>query len=299
MVPGMSVNLNFRADLVMNGSVWPRGDPVLRTWQDVIEKWQLSPPEAQEGPTEARLYFDRALSALVKGRLDDAAGDFERAAATRESAYDDIGIGDVFLARGRWRAAAAHYRRAAERDPGNVLAVLGMSQARVASGDARGAAADLEARFGGSTDPVLRYYLASTWCSVSEQVRSRTADDALVITSEHQLEVCEAAARRIIDLDVRDAELRRGAELLLDEVTAGRRWRWQPEGIAVSLAVLAVSLGLILVAVGGLAGNVSLVIAGVLLGGGLLYLIVVRFRRQTWQSRADALAESIVQRGAD
>lgn len=283
----------------MGGSVRPRGDPVLRTWQDVIEKWRLSPPEAQEGPTEARLYFDRALSALVKGRLDDAAADFERAAAIRANAYDEVGMGDVLLARGRWGAAARHYRAAADRDPHNVMAVLGMSQARVASGDAQGAAEELEARFGDSTDPVLRYYLASTWCSVSEQVRSRTVDEALVITSEHQLDVCEAAARRIIALDVPDAELRRGAELLLDEVIAGRRWRWQPEGIAVSLAVLAVSLGLILVAVGGLAGNVSLVIAGVLMGGGLLYLIVIRFRKQTWQSRADELADSIAERGKE
>ncbi|CRK59150.1 hypothetical protein [Alloactinosynnema sp. L-07] len=271
---------------------------MLRTWQDVIEKWQLLPPDAEQGPPQARTIFDGARSALLTGRLDAAMAGFVRAAELHPGAYAEVGIGDVLLARGRWRAASRRYAAADARDPGNVLAYLGMSQVRVASGDAAGAAADLEQRFGSSGDPVLRYYLASTWCSVSEQVRSRTVNEALVITSERQLDVCESAAKRILELNVADTELRRGAELLLDEVVAGRRWQWQPEGIAVSLAVLAVSLGLILVAVGGLADNVLLVIMGVLLGSALLYLIVVKFRRQNWRTRADKLAQDIAQRGA-
>jgi hypothetical protein len=59
---------------------------------------------------------------------------------------------------------------------------------------------------------VIRYYLASTWCSVAEQCRSQTTDEVLVITSEHQLRLCERAARRILDLGVDDEEL---AELLV------------------------------------------------------------------------------------
>ncbi|HVK19823.1 MAG TPA: tetratricopeptide repeat protein [Actinokineospora sp.] len=271
---------------------------MLRSWQDVIEKWQLLPLDAVMGPPGPRAIFDGARSALLAGRLDEAMAGFVRAAELRASPYDEVGIGDVLLARGRWRAAARRYAAAQARDPANIMAHLGLAQARVAAGDAAGAAADLEDRFGGSPDPVLRYYLASTWCSVSEQVRSRTADEALVITSETQLQICESAARRIIELDVADLELRRGAELLLDEVAVGRRWQWRPEGIAVSLAVLAVSLGLILVAVGGLAGNVALVVMGVLLGSGLLYLIVVKFRRQNWRTRADELADHITRQGA-
>ncbi|MGQ0840468.1 hypothetical protein [Actinokineospora sp.] len=270
---------------------------MLRTWQDVTEKWRLAASAGEEGPQEARECFARARSALLKGSLDDAQQDFERAAALRTDPHDEVGMGDVLLARGRWRAAARHYQRADNVDPGNTLAVLGLSQARVAGGDAAGAAADLERRFAAPTNPVLRYYLASTWCSVSEQVRSRTGDDVLVITSETQLATCEHAARRILDLDVGDDELRRGAELLLEEVTAGRRWRWQPEGIAVSLALLAVSLGLVVVAVGGVVGSVPLVAAGVLLGSALLFLIVLRFRRQSWRSRADSLASRIAREG--
>ncbi|WP_436491762.1 hypothetical protein [Actinokineospora sp. HUAS TT18] len=271
---------------------------MLRSWQDVIEKWQLLPPDAAQGPSGTRKIFDDARSALLAGRLDEAMRGFVHAAELYAGPYTEVGIGDVLLARGRWRAAARRYAAVEARDPGNLLAYLGMSQARVAAGDAAGAAEDLEARFGRSRDPVLRYYLASTWCSVTEQARSRTVNEALVITSERQLEICESAARRILELDVADQELRRGAELLLDEVAAGKRWQWRPEGIAVSLAVLAVSLGFILVAVGGLAGSVALVVMGVLLGSGLLYLIVVKFRRQNWRVRADDLAEHIVQRGA-
>ncbi len=270
---------------------------MLRTWQDVVAKWRLVTAGDDDGPEMARDSAQRARSALLDGRLDDAMADFERAAELRGHAHDEVGIGDVLLARGRWQAAAKHYRRADSADPGNTLAALGLSQALVASGQAEAAAAELERVYGTPTDPVLRYYLASTWCSVAEQARGRTRDEVLVFTSEDQLATCESAARRILDLDVDDAELHRGAQRLLSEVAAGRRWQWRPEGLAVSLAVLSVSLGLILVAVGGLSGNVPLILLGIVLGSGLLYVIVVRFRRQEWRTRADALADQISENG--
>ncbi|WP_026424438.1 tetratricopeptide repeat protein [Actinokineospora inagensis] len=271
---------------------------MLRTWQDVIAKWQLvTGSDAIGGPVAAQQFLGAAKEALLAGRLDAAVAGFEQAAALRDHPLDQVGIGDVLLARGRWRTAAAHYERAARLDPGCVLAVLGLSQAWVAGGDAERAAEELELRFGDSGDPVLRYYLASTWCSVGDQVRAATDDEVLVIASERQLRVCERAALRILDLDVGDHELRRGAERLLAEVRAGRKWRWRPEGIAVSLAVLAVSFGLTLVAVGGVTGSVYLVVAGIVLGSALLYLIVVRFRRQAWQARADGLADRITRPG--
>ncbi|SDC51024.1 tetratricopeptide repeat protein [Actinokineospora iranica] len=260
---------------------------MLRTWQDVIAKWELTAGEDEPGAGEAADAFARGRSALLAGRLDDALGEFERSAALRAHPHDHVGIGDVLLARGRWRAAARHYRRAEELDPGNALAFLGLSQAKVAGSDAVAAAEDLERVYGGSDDPVLRYYLASTWCSVADQARHRAGDETLVFTSEGQLALCEHAARRILELDVDDRELRRGAERLLAEVRSGRRWHWRPEGIAVSLAVLAVSFGLTLVAIGGVTGSVPLVIAGIVVGSALLYLIVVRFRRQSWRARAE------------
>jgi Flp pilus assembly protein TadB len=80
-------------------------------------------------------------------------------------------------------------------------------------------------------------------------------------------------------------------------VALGRRWTWAPEGIAVSLAVLTVALGLITVVAGGLMGNPLLVVVGVLAGALLLFLIVWRFRRQTWRRRADEMAPDITRLG--
>ncbi|SER39480.1 hypothetical protein [Actinokineospora terrae] len=274
---------------------------MLRTWQDVTAKWRLvtdSDHGADSGPVAARQFAAAARAELLAGHLDAAAAGFEQAAALRTDPLDQVGIGDVQLARGHWRTAAAHYRAAADLDPDNVLVALAVSQVMVAAGDAETAVHDLERRFGETTDPVLRYYLASTWTSLGDQARAATEDEVLVIANEHQLRLCEQAATRVLALDVEDHELRRGAERLLAEVRSGRRWQWRPEGIAVSLAVLAVSLGLTLVAVGGITGSALLVAAGIVAGSGLLYLIVVRFRRQVWQERAMDLADRIVRRGA-
>ncbi|GLW91678.1 tetratricopeptide repeat protein [Actinokineospora globicatena] len=275
---------------------------MLRTWQDITAKWRLVTDSDHgvddTGPVAARQFAAAARAELVAGRLDAAVAGFEEAAALRAHPLDQVGIGDVLLARGHWRTAAGHYRAAAEMDPDNVLVALGLSQVMVAAGEAERAAEELERRFGDSADPVLRYYLASTWTSVGDQVRAATDDEVLVIANEHQLRLCEHAATRVLALDVEDHELRRGAERLLAEVRSGRRWQWKPEGIAVSLAVLAVSLGLTLVAVGGITGSALVVAAGIVAGSGLLYLIVVRFRRQVWEQRAAVLADRIVRPGA-
>src|ERR687887_2010780 len=117
---------------------------MLRTWQDGVRKWQLVP----EGPAgerdEARFRFDRARSALVSGRLDDALRDFQAAAALREHSHDQVGLGDVQLARGRWQLAAECYRRALATDAGDPLAHLGQTQVLVAEGRAAAALPELE-----------------------------------------------------------------------------------------------------------------------------------------------------------
>ncbi|MFL6142278.1 MAG: tetratricopeptide repeat protein [Labedaea sp.] len=273
---------------------------MLRAWQDVVGKWQLAAIGPDRNPSPASEYFERARSALVQRRLDDALADFQRAAELREHPHphDQVGIGDVHLARGRWGLAGESYRSALAADRSDPLARLGHSQLLVATGRAADAVQELELMVASRPgDAVLRYYLASTWCSVAEQCRSQTRDEVLVITSEHQLRICDRAARRIIDLDVDDEELARGARRLATEVVAGRRWSWAPEGIAVSMAVLVMSLGLTMVVAGGALNSVGLVVSGVLLGGALLYLIVVRFRRPVWQHRAESLAGHIAKPG--
>src|SRR5207244_3907262 len=101
---------------------------MLRTWQDVVSKWRLVPDEPEAEPSEAGLAFDRARNALVEGRLDESLELFERAAGLREHPHDQVGIGDVHLARGRWQLAGEYYRRALTTDGADPLALLGASQ---------------------------------------------------------------------------------------------------------------------------------------------------------------------------
>ncbi|MGH3758160.1 tetratricopeptide repeat protein [Actinophytocola sp.] len=272
---------------------------MLRAWQDVIVKWRLVPDDLPDWDVAGREQAYSARSALLDGRLDEALERFDAAARLRDHPLDQVGIGDVYLARGKWRTAEEHYRRALP--AGGVaalLAKLGIGQVLIGEGRATASIADLEHLVADRPqDPTLRYYLASAWFSVAEQSRSRTADDTLVITSEQQLLICEQAAERILSLEVDDTELDRGAEQLRGEVALGRRWTWAPEGIAVSLAVLVVAMGLITVVAGGLMGSPALVIAGVVLGALLLFVIVWRFRRQTWRRRADEMAPRITRPG--
>lgn len=265
----------------------------------MIVKWRLVPDDLSEEASVGCEHASLARSALLDGHLDDARKHFETAARLRDDPLDQVGIGDVHLARGGWAEANGHYQQALH--AGGVAALmakLGIGQVMIGEGRAAGAVAGLEHLVADQPhDAVLRYYLASAWYSVAEQSRSRTGDDTLVITSEQQLLICEQAAERILALKVDDEELDRGAEFLLNEVSLGRRWTWAPEGIAVSLAVLTVALGLITVVAGGLMGNPLLVVLGVLAGGGLLYVIVWRFRRQTWRRRADEMSTHITRFG--
>jgi tetratricopeptide (TPR) repeat protein len=273
---------------------------MLRAWQDVIVKWRLVPDDLWNGELQACHHADLARSALLDGKLDTAFEEFSEAARLRDDPLDQVGLGDVLLARGRWRQADEYYQRALHAGGGlaGLMARLGITQVLVGEGRAAAAVADLENLVADRpADPTLRYYLASAWYSVAEQCRSRTDDDTLVITSEQQLLICEQAAERILSLRVRDEELDRGAEHLLKEVALGRRWTWAPEGIAVSLAILTVALGLITVVAGGLMSNPLLVVLGIVVGAGLLFLIVFRFRRQTWRRRADEMAQHITKPG--
>jgi tetratricopeptide (TPR) repeat protein len=272
---------------------------MLRAWQDVIVKWRLLPYDQPADQPEARRHTHRGRSALVAGRLDEALAEFEAAASLRPDPLDRVGMGDVFLARGGWRTAEENYRAALlAGGVGALLAKLGLAQVKIGQGNAAGAVADLELLVADRpSDPVLRHHLASAWYSAAEQCRSRTADDVLVITSATQLRICEDAGRRILALATGVDELEHGAKHLLAEVAAGRRWTWSPEGIAVSLAVLTVALGLITVVAGGLLDNIVLVFVGVGVGSALLYGIVYRFRKQTWRRRAEEMAPQIVKSG--
>ncbi|TDP97728.1 tetratricopeptide repeat protein [Labedaea rhizosphaerae] len=277
---------------------------MLRSWQDVVAKWQLVPraasKAAQEGPCEADKVFGEALDALEDGRLDEALRQFEAAAQLRDHHLDQIGIGDVYLARGGLRLALVHYRKAVEAAPTDELTVIAVSQLRVAAGEAASAVDELEKLVAAHPDdPVARYYLASTLYSVTEQVRSQTGDERLVMTTERQLAICTHAAERILQLHVDDRELNRGARLLQAEIAALRRWTWIRPVVAEALAIVIVVCGVAGAIAGGMTGSVPVVVLSVLAGGGLLFAVVQRFRRQVWRLQAELTEDSIAKPGVE
>ena len=277
---------------------------MLRSWQDVVAKWQLVPrpasEAAQDGSDQAGKVFGEALDALEDGRLDEALRQFEAAAQLRDHHLDQIGIGDVYLARGGLRLALVHYRKAMAAAPTDELTVIAVSQLRVAAGEAASAVDELEKLVQADPgDPVARYYLASTLFSVTEQVRSQTGDERLVMTSERQLAICAHAAQRILELGVDDRELNRGALLLQAEIAALRRWTWIRPVMAEALAVVIVVCGVAGAIAGGMTGSVPVVVLSVLLGGGLLFAVVQRFRRQVWRLQAELTQDSIAKPGVE
>jgi tetratricopeptide (TPR) repeat protein len=277
---------------------------MLRSWQDVVAKWQLVPraasKAAQDGPCEADKVFGEALDALEDGRLDEALRQFEAAAQLRDHHLDQIGIGDVYLARGGLRLALVHYRKAVEAAPTDELTVIAVSQLRVAAGEAASAVDELEKLVQAyPEDPVARYYLASTLYSVTEQVRSQTDDERLVMTTERQIAICAHAATRILQLEVDDRELNRGARLLRAEIAALRRWTWIRPVVAEALAIVIVVCGVAGAIAGGMTGSVPVVVLSVLLGGGLLFAVVQRFRRQVWRLQAELTEGSIEKPGVE
>jgi tetratricopeptide (TPR) repeat protein len=277
---------------------------MLRSWQDVVAKWQLVPRAASNGalksPEQAEKVFGEALDALEDGRLDEALRHFEAATQLRDHHLDQIGIGDVYLARGGLRLALVHYRKAVEAAPNDELTVIAVSQLRVAAGEAATAVDELEKLVAAHPDDaVARYYLASTLFSVTEQIRSRTEDDRLVMTTERQLGICTHAANRILALEVADPELTRGAELLKAEISALRRWTWHRPVMAEALAIVIVVFGVAGAIAGGMSGSVPVVVLSVLLGGGLLFAVVQQFRRQVWHLQAELVEDSIAKAGVD
>ncbi|WP_020419457.1 hypothetical protein [Amycolatopsis sp. ATCC 39116] len=137
----------------------------------------------------------------------------------------------------------------------------------------------------------LRLRLAHALEALTVSARSVTREGLPVVTSARQRELCAWAARRILELKVPDARLTTGAQALLAELDAGRRWVWHGQGQVAIAAV--VVLGLVAVVLGGLAGVVAVVVAGAVLSSVLLSVLVLRFRRERWRVEAERLAPVI------
>jgi tetratricopeptide (TPR) repeat protein len=248
-------------------------------WIDPMVKWRADP----------------AREALLTGDPDVARQEFERAFELRGEARDLAGLGDALMLLGDQDAAVACFQRA-EGDP-DPLVELGLSQALVLAGDAWQAIRLLERLLTDRPDdPAVRHHLAGALLSAADLARSVTRDEEFVITARRQLEMCSYVAQRVTVVAVDDTH-REAARALAELTEDGQEWIWSRENAAIAYGALVVILGLAAVVLGGMTGNVLLVVAGAVLGAAAVFAIVVTHRRQAWQVRADRVAPLVWRHG--
>jgi hypothetical protein len=142
-------------------------------------------------------------------------------------------------------------------------------------------------------DQDIRHRLALALEAWSVVVRSLTREQALVITSVRQQELCRRIADRILALQTGDPRLTAGAQHLLTEVETGRRWVWHRQPQAALFGVLALVVGLGGAVGGGLAGSIPLIVAAAVVSSLVLVAVVLRYRRVSWRIRAEEVAPLI------
>lgn len=254
----------------------------------ILAKWSLAAGFNDQLESPAGELFDRAWAALSAARLDEAEQGFGSLVKSRAAAPDFTGLGDVCATRGDWQRAGELYGEALRMAPTDPVARVGWAQAMVATGRAELAIVELERLVIERDEPTRRAYLVSALWSLTTQARSMTTDGTLFVATERQLDTCEQAAQRIVQLEPADPEIRAAAEQLLEEIAADRTWRWDRGPVAGTLVVLIALAGAAAAAVGGLIGNIPLMVSAAI-GAPLLVWVVLRFRRQAWRLRADRL----------
>jgi hypothetical protein len=144
---------------------------------------------------------------------------------------------------------------------------------------------------------LLRHYLAYALAARTVEVRDVTRDGTLAFVERSQLEACERLARSIQRLETDDPDLEDFAADLLDRLAEGQRWRWSGVKAALSFAGLVVLLGVLPVVCGGLLDSTPTVMFGALVGAVLVFVFVVRHRKQRWLLDAEALAPLVWRHG--
>ncbi|WP_158889279.1 hypothetical protein [Amycolatopsis anabasis] len=147
-------------------------------------------------------------------------------------------------------------------------------------------------------DAELRLRLGLALETMAEQARSLTRERVRVITTRRQLEICEYAANRILELDLDDERLTASARALRDQVRAGRSWVWVRRPLALTLAVVIGCLGMLAVVLGALFESIPIVVAAGVLGSAALAAIVLRYRRESWRLVAERALPVVWQPGA-
>ncbi|QWF81930.1 hypothetical protein [Amycolatopsis sp. CA-230715] len=139
-------------------------------------------------------------------------------------------------------------------------------------------------------DSAVRVRLANALEALAWDVRSLTREQRPVITSAHQLRVCEHVANRILQLQVDDERLNAAARELLAEVSAGRGWTWAHQARALGLGLLVVVGGLLGVVFAGLGESVLFVVVAAVVSSGALAVVVLAHRRERWRVEAERVA---------
>ncbi|GAB2738687.1 hypothetical protein GCM10027199_06370 [Amycolatopsis magusensis] len=146
-------------------------------------------------------------------------------------------------------------------------------------------------------DPGIRRELGWALCRDAFDACSVTRDQARVITSARQREVCDRAARRILDLETGDRGLIEKAAGMLDEIRAGDRWHWHPRASAAVLLAVTVLGGLTAVSFAAMAELPGVAALAALIASLLLAVVVVRYRREHWRTRAERLRPTVWRQG--
>jgi hypothetical protein len=126
---------------------------------------------------------------------------------------------------------------------------------------------------------------------------SVTRDNQVEITSVRQLRVLEEAAKRILEMRLEDETVNDLARSMLDRVAFARRWTWVDVPVAAALAVVALATGVGAAVLGGTGGNIVLAVIGGIVGSALLGIVVIRYRRENWRTRAERIAPMIWHHG--
>lgn len=134
-------------------------------------------------------------------------------------------------------------------------------------------------------DDVLRTHLAIALAARTAEVRSITPEGALIVTDGRQAAECRALAEEVLALSPHP-ELIAFATDLRRRLDVAQGWRWvEPDVWTAAVVGLAV---LVLPFVGGAVGSAAVTVAGVVVGGALVFGFVMAHRKRQWVVDADA-----------
>ncbi|MBP2476059.1 hypothetical protein JOF53_004931 [Crossiella equi] len=201
-------------------------------------------------------------------------------------AEEQVRRADELAVAGDYEGALSGYRAALAEDRACRPAALGEVVGLLATGQVVAATALAEALLAGAPqDPVLGHHLGLALYAETLAVRARKHDGTPVLLTSAQARTCGGLADRILALAGDDRELRTAAEQLRADVDRALSWAWT-ERTPVLPAVAGLLVAALLLVTGVLAGDLTPVVLGGVLGALTLFLHVVLHRRPRVELRA-------------